>query len=188
MYTNKLTKEIDISNWIGTANIDDSKANGQYSPDDFGNYKFIDQINLNITRGSSFNKSIYRISILNTIVADNDHNGGWTFYFDENFFSTTVQVGATMEFISITYSDNSYKIKTMINTGSGGANINTPSNSWYFVGQKTMYDNQFYFYNNNFLTPILKSSDLMADTNVTEFTINENLLDFNGINWMTFNN
>lgn len=154
-------------------------------------FNYATDLNINLSNYQSsethsFNNSVSKINTtLGTVIADNNTNTGWTFYSSK----TTLQsLPSQAELLIIRKYSTNYNIDFYANlksTDLSNIDITVYSNSWVFMNTNLLYSS-VYFKNNDNLELIYVAD--LSEGNKTQNTVilNNNLINFDGINWMTF--
>lgn len=166
---------------------------GSYNIEDFVNADLTDYTWVNkdipviINTPSGFDGTVYTIKIGSTTVANSQTNGHWTFY--SSYGSTTL--GSGKELIVITKgTDNLYLIDYMLNNTSSQS-ISYNANSWVYIyditssSSSSSYTLDFYGSSNDILIKLFDANT--TDDYIVRVKYNMNMINFSGINWMTFN-
>lgn len=146
------------------------------------------EININST--PSFNNSVsYMKDNGGHYVATNNnfddiYSKYWTFYSSSEFLN--VSNGNDVLIIRKNNEYNRYEIEMYYNISTNYGILSTGSNSWVYLKTNNNYSTVT-FYNNNDET-LLRMIDLTSNNeDPNNLYINTNLINFNGISWMTFN-
>jgi hypothetical protein len=139
-------------------------------------------INVNVTNPVS--NSVTKIQLLDfnrTIIADNNTSSNWTFY--QNQANVNVTTGSDLLIIRKS-TTNFYYFRTFENYYTNI--IHVDSNTWVY-NVSNWNNKNINFLNNNDVVLIQFSDPKDNDTYDSRFYINDNLINFDGISWMTFN-
>lgn len=155
-------------------------------------FNYATDLNINLSNyqpsSNTFNNSISKIKASGDqtiIIADNNTNNNWTFYRSQ----TTVNVSNNSEIVYInkpTY-ENRYVIYIYCNYSYSSYTVSP--NSWFYSKEIGGQYSPFVisFLNNDNLEIVGSSDSKTNDTNTSTVTINADLINFDGISWMTFN-
>lgn len=153
---------------------------------DLTNYQYINK-NIPVTIDVSPGFFVSKITIAGDTIANNNTNANWTFY----SAATSVSVSTGKEIVSVQYSsaENGYFIEYNLNLPSGGKTYQCAKNSWVYIYSKTSQSAQagpldFYDSSNNLLFTLY---DMKSDIYEGRVFFPTSYIDFDGINWMTFN-
>ena len=155
-------------------------------------------INVNVQSSTpSFNNSVSKIEITGgnsaVTIADNNTNTDWTYYSSSTNLTITNNTEAIIinKHIYDSYMnlDSYYEIKIISNFNSNST-FDIDRKSWVYNKEMTSVSNSAFPINfrNSDNKLLLTGRDAKYNDNISNaFTINENLINFNGISWMTFN-
>lgn len=146
---------------------------------------YINVQDLNIDTG---NRSVNSIYFGDTKIADSNTNTNWTKY-NQN---QQIEISSGSEIVQIIRNpdnqwDGQYKYNIRIITNYASSTIYTQSNCWLYikslVGTSVFPD--VWFYNGDGKI-IFSGRDLVTDTKELTVSLSSNLINFDGISWMTW--
>lgn len=134
--------------------------------------------NLNVQVNSQIIISQIYVNSLNITGGSNPPY--WTFYNSQ----TTINIDNTnKDCLIITKNYYNYFIQTYYDINS--EQITVSANSWVYLSN--INNRSFNFMDNNNKIILTTSDNIIGDSTYTSFSINNTIINFSGINWMTFN-
>lgn len=140
--------------------------------------------NININTG--VDATVYKIRIGDdgNYIADSNLNNNWTFSKTDH----SVSITSGTEVLIIRKRETYYDISFAYNYGKNFNSIFVNSNSWYYLNEVSNgYNAYFYDNNNKFLFGLLEDHFISTDNIFMNTLIGTDIINFNGISWMTFN-